>query len=496
MRTLVCVLGIALLGVIALVDWATWQEVQFRLLYVLPTVVLAWYVGKWAAIPSAIVGTAVWLGVELSYHRTYEHHQIPYINAAMLLAASLGFALVVATVASRKRLLAVEVVARMRAESQLLATNESLEARVLERTAAAEARTLALQCSEEALRRSSAILSAILDQMQEAVIVTDRAGCLHIANCAAASLFRLKAPQGLLILEPSEPAIRLEDLLRGYRGAAALLGQALAGKAVAHADLGPNSALGAAGPWLNFSSHSLQLGSAENDGVVFVFTDVSGAKEMDQTVANAIEEEQQRIGRDLHDGLGQHLVSTAMAVSLLRNRLAQDGRAGPEEVHGIATLVDGAITHVRDIARGLFPVSLEQQGLAATLKGLADQVSRSTGVRCEVEAPPKFAEPATQIAVHLYRIAQESVANAIRHNPPDRIILRLEEPDEGLRLSVVSVGRQLVQPSGGRSGLGLAIMHHRARLIQGDLQIYDEPQGDTVVECTLGIAASLPVNPT
>ncbi len=491
-RTLICVLGIALLGVIALMDWVTWQEVQFRTFYLIPAVLLAWYVGKWAAIPAAIAGAVIWLGIDLSYHSHYEYPQIPYINASTLLVASLSFAVIVAKVADRKRLLAVEVLARKRAESELLAINETLEVRVRERTAAAEARTLALQRSEEALTRSTAILSAILAHMREAVIVTDRDGRLRLVNPAAASLFRLKVPDGLLMLAPSEPAVRVEELVRGYRSAAVPLNLALAGRPVAHADLGRNSALGPTGPWLILSSHPLQLGPTENDGVVFVFTDVSADKEMDQAVANAIEEEQQRIGQDLHDGLGQHLVSTAMAVSLLRNRLAQDGQASPGDVHGIATLVDEAITHVRDIARGLFPASLEQQGLASTLKGLADQITRSTRVRCEIEAPPGFAEPVTQVAFHLYRIAQEGVANAIRHNPPDRIIIRLEEPEGALRLSVVSVGKQLVRPVTGRSGLGLAIMHHRARLIQGDLQIYDEPQGDTVVECTVGIATAFP----
>jgi signal transduction histidine kinase len=174
-----------------------------------------------------------------------------------------------------------------------------------------------------------------------------------------------------------------------------------------------------------------------------------------------------------------------MAVSVLKDRFNENPEARPDLLDGIATMVDEAITHVRDIARGLFPASLEHQGLAATLKALVDQVTRSTQIQCEIEAPAILVEPKISVSFHLYRIAQEAVANAIRHNAPTRIIVRLEEHGSLLRLSVISVGKPVETMPSRRSGLGLAIMQHRARLIQGDLQHYTEPQGDTVVECTV-----------
>jgi signal transduction histidine kinase len=321
--------------------------------------------------------------------------------------------------------------------------------------------------------------------MTEAVVVTDAKGILRLVNPAAVSLLGIsqKVEGGMLL--PADSSMSLIPLLAGYRNAAPTVEAALRGSEVVAAELGQRQSGGNTGPWLTLSAHRVPLGHTAEEGVAFVLTDVTASKETERLVSDAIEEEQQRIGQDLHDGLGQHLVCTAMAVSALRERLVRHDTLGPDSVREISTLVDESITHVRDIARGLFPASLEHQGLAATLRGLADQVTRSTRIRCEVEAAPVIIEPVTSVAFHLYRIAQEAVANAIRHNAPTQIIIRLEEPANQLRLSVISVGKPVIPATSGRTGLGMAIMQHRARLIQGDLQIYAEPQGDTVVECTI-----------
>ena len=487
-KTLLFLLGLGILAIVALVDWTTWTEIQLRLCYLIPTVFLAWYVGNWAALPVAVLGSGIWLLIELSYGKAYEHPVVPYLNATVLLGTSIVFTLLVSAEARRKRQLAGEIQARLRAEGELLAINETLERRVIERTAAAESRARELQRSEEALSRSTAILTAILGTMTEAVVVTSTDGTLKLVNPAAVALLGIQdATDGGMLL-PAGSTRSLFPLLAGYRNAAATIQSGLGGAEVLSVDLGRRSLPGHEGPWLTLSAHRVPLGSSAEEGVAFVLTDVSASKETERIVADAIEEEQQRIGQDLHDGLGQHLVCTAMAASTLRDQLDRGASVRPESVQEISTLVDEAITHVRDIARGLFPASLEQQGLAATLRALADQVTRSTRIRCEVEAAPILAEPTTSVAFHLYRIAQEAVANAIRHNAPSRIIVRLEEPTGQLRLSVISVGKPVVTAPTGRTGLGLAIMQHRARLIQGDLQIYAEPQGDTVVECTVGHA--------
>lgn len=486
--TLFFLLGIAILGVVAFIDWATWPEIQLRLCYLIPTLIVAWYVGAWAALPIAVIGSGVWLLIELQYNRPYEHPVIPYINSTVLLAASIVFTLLVSAEALRKRQLAAEVRARKRAEAELLSINETLENRVQERTAAAESRAQELQRSEEALSRSTAVLTAILATMSEGVVVTDRSGRLLLVNPAAVSLLEIELPADVQMLLPSGVDLRLFPLMDGYRGAGSVIKQALAGGAIQAVELGRKKQASDTGPWLMVSTHRVQLGSGTDDGIAFVFTDVSASKETERAVSEAIEEEQQRIGQDLHDGLGQHLVCTAMAVSVLKDRFTENPEARPDLLNGIATMLDEAITHVRDIARGLFPASLEHQGLAATLKALVDQVTRSTQIQCEIEAPAILVEPKINVSFHLYRIAQEAVANAIRHNTPTRIIVRLEEHGSQLRLSVISVGKPVeTVPSApsGRSGLGLAIMQHRARLIQGDLQHYTESQGDTVVECTV-----------
>ena len=490
-NTLLFLFGLGLLAIVAFIDWKTWTEIQLRLCYLIPTVFLAWYVGNRAALPVAVLGSSIWLLIEVSYGKAYEHPAVPYINATVLLTASLAFTVMVSAVARRKRQLASEVQARIRAEQQLMTINETLEQRVIERTTAAESRARELQRSEEALSRSTAILTAILGTMTEAVVVTDVNGVIKLVNPAAVALLGISQQVEGGMLLPANSSLALIPLLAGYRNAGATVQAALQGGEVVGAELGQRQSTDNPEPWLTLSAHRVPLGRSSEEGVAFVLTDVSASKETERMVSDAIEEEQQRIGQDLHDGLGQHLVCTAMAVSALRDRISRHDPLGPDSVQEIGTLVDESITHVRDIARGLFPASLEHQGLAATLRGLADQVSRSTRIRCDVEAAAIIVEPVTNVAFHLYRIAQEAVANAIRHNAASHIIIRLEEPTNLLRLSVISVGKPVAPAPSRRTGLGMAIMQHRARLIQGDLQIYAEPQGDTVVECTINHPQSM-----
>jgi two-component system, NarL family, sensor histidine kinase NreB len=206
---------------------------------------------------------------------------------------------------------------------------------------------------------------------------------------------------------------------------------------------------------------------------------------LERQLVEATEREQRRIGRDLHDGLGQHLTALEMMNHALLERLRGCAPELVEQAQDISAHIRQTITHTRQLSHGLSPVSLEDDGLMHALRELAS-VTQGTGhVACEFicENPVSFGDP--NVATQLYRIAQEAVNNAVRHSHANRISITLARAGARLRLCVQDNGRGLPQPTDARHGLGLGTMEFRARLIGANLEIASDPGNGVEVNCTL-----------
>jgi signal transduction histidine kinase len=196
------------------------------------------------------------------------------------------------------------------------------------------------------------------------------------------------------------------------------------------------------------------------------------------------EHEQQRIGHDLHDGLGQELTGISMLSVALADQLKAE--ISPATIHAdqLADLTQNALRHTRDLARGLCPVDLEDEGLATALQHLADRVSRLPGVVCKFHQHGTIALPASA-ATHLFRIAQEATSNALRHGQARNIGILLTLHGTALALEVTDDGAGF--SSDAPSGMGLRLMRHRAETIGAALQIVPSPAG-TRVRCELTLS--------
>jgi PAS domain S-box-containing protein len=201
--------------------------------------------------------------------------------------------------------------------------------------------------------------------------------------------------------------------------------------------------------------------------------------------------ERQRLGQDLHDGLGQHLTGIAFLAKSLERKLqglAMRGEAG-DIVH-IRELVNDAITKTRSLARGLSPASLETGGLAAALQDLAASAETLFNVSCTVHATDPALSCGTLADTHLYYIAQESITNAIKHGRARDIRIRLGTEAGRVVLRIEDDGSGY-DPASTASGMGLRIMRHRARMIGADCDIERRPDGGTVVCCLVPRGADL-----
>lgn len=177
------------------------------------------------------------------------------------------------------------------------------------------------------------------------------------------------------------------------------------------------------------------------------------------------EREQQRFGQALHDGLGQHLTATAIQAELLARDLeaagAHDAQASAERVEA---MLSSAVAQTRLLARGLYPVEMEEGGLMMALQQLAENTERQLRRACVLDCPRPVDAPDHIAAVHLYRIAQEAVNNAVKHAPGAAIGIALGQQAGALTLRVSNPLSATAGKAEGQ-GIGLRIMRHRAQLI-------------------------------
>ena len=208
-------------------------------------------------------------------------------------------------------------------------------------------------------------------------------------------------------------------------------------------------------------------------------------QKLEQELLSVSEREQHRIGNELHDSLCQHLTSTALAGQVLREKL--EARKSPETPDAIRVveLIEDGIGLARSLARGLFPVLLDKQGLLSALNELAATTREFSKLECVFESDELVSVDDAATATHLFRIAQEAVRNAVKHSGAGRIVIRCSEDEDGVRLEVRDDGGGISERSGGKApgmGLGLQVMRHRASMIGAAFDIRSDDRG-TVVSC-------------
>ncbi len=216
--------------------------------------------------------------------------------------------------------------------------------------------------------------------------------------------------------------------------------------------------------------------------------EIEKRQQLEKEILIISEREQQRIGRELHDTLCQHLTGTAIAGQVLGEKLEAESRSEVQDAHQIVELVEQGIEIARNLARGLFPVEIEAEGLISALRELAANFDGRSGVACRFETERPALVHDSFAAAHLYRIAQEAVRNASRHSGASNIIISFNEEDGVAKLAVRDDGKGIPNLHGERKGMGLHIMRHRAGMIGAAFGVASDARG-TTISCDLPAAA-------
>lgn len=318
----------------------------------------------------------------------------------------------------------------------------------------------------------------IIATIREGVMLLDRTGRVLLANPAMHSLFGYP-PESLVGREFRELAAR--------PGAAfdRLLGRVLQDLDAGEAPQAELEGRRANGDPLVTTCIFAAINIRGERRIVAVLSDITERKRLEREVLQVATREQQRIGSDLHDGLGQQLTGIALLLKGLVPRLA---RARPAELRGdveqIVSLVNDAIDSTRSLARGLSPVPAAHDGLPLALEALGTQIVERHGVNVVVDnALPEGQGFDDNTATHLYRIAQEALGNALRHGQPTCVTVQLRAEGGQIELAVTDDGSGFDRRAVQSMGLGLKIMRFRAQMIGGDLAVESTTGVGTTIRC-------------
>lgn len=206
-------------------------------------------------------------------------------------------------------------------------------------------------------------------------------------------------------------------------------------------------------------------------------------QQLERELLEISEREKRRIGEDLHDMVCQELTATALFLKSSAKKLGPKNLAA-QVLEESAETVNRNVVIARELAGGLQAIELTASGLKNALRDLAAQACQNSGTKCHFKAARGVRIPDDAGALHLYRIAQEAVNNAVKHSGAKNILISLDRDSKHICVSVQDDGKGFVLRKRGK-GLGLHMMRYRANALGGELKIARRKTGGMDITCVI-----------
>lgn len=325
-------------------------------------------------------------------------------------------------------------------------------------------------------------LVAIMNYMAEAIIVIDNDGVINECNPAAEKMFGYEASEmegkSIKMLMPPSYYGKYDRRIESNR------------KPIPSTVV--NERREFSGRRKDGSIFPMELTITQIDHLglfIGIYRDISKQRQLEKEIANISTREQESIGQELHDTLGQQLTGINMLAASLKQSLANRNEPDSKLLGEIIVQLKEAAESVRRISHGLAPISIPPDGLQDALEHLVATVSGNGHVLCHFDGDASIRIHDQDIANQLYRIAQESFNNALKHAHAKQITLTLRSLGDDIELSVSDDGQGPVPDEKLHdSGLGLRVMQYRAKMIGARLSIESTPGGGTTVRCRLPVS--------
>ncbi len=355
---------------------------------------------------------------------------------------------------------------------------------------------------ERALRESVERFRSVVAALQEGIVIVDAQGTIRFCNASGLRILGLREDEvvGRSVHEPAwqvlsedgsplplESRPTVSTLRTGRPCSDVVLGRPHDGKLT----------------WTATNSQPLFGADGKTQqGVVVSFTDITERKLAERTLRDLSarllrlqDEERRRLARELHDSTAQGLAAVAMNLASLERTASQLAPAGRSTLAESQSLLDQCLREIRTMSYLLHPPLLEEAGLTSALRWYAEGLTARSGLPIELELPPDLGRLSTELETTAFRIVQEALSNVHRHSGSPRASVRLLRSDGTLVLEVADEGRGIApgvlkqatgEPAG--TGVGLAGMRERARLVGGRLEVL-APGSGTLVRAVLPLGA-------
>lgn len=353
--------------------------------------------------------------------------------------------------------------------------------------------------AEEALDKVSQLNEAIIAKTDSGVLVFDDAGQCVVANAAAAKILGSSLEQLRRYNFKKDESWRAPILLEA--------GLKTIRTGVTQKFTSPLCTVLGKDVWCVGSVG--KINRTDGSYLLMMFADISAYKEAedakkqaDKLAAMALnragvaerkllsisEETQQRIGRELHDDLGQHMTGIAFMSEVLFQKLKAMGLEEMQDASKVTAMVNEAVSRTRQLAQGLYPAELKENGLRAMLEKFAGHIEAMYHINCDFICTCACQIDDPEVAINLFRITQEAVNNAVRHGHATHIAIKVSNSSSSWGVEILDDGCGIGDMSSSKEGgLGMRTMRYRADLIGASLEVHSMPAGGTRV------AISLPV---
>lgn len=335
------------------------------------------------------------------------------------------------------------------------------------------------ECVQErtnALNEREARLASIMQFASEAIVVMDDHGSITDFNQAAETMFGYKFVEiSGVNIDKLVPLVQLErrkennGIDRGIKNRIiALTPQELHAKRK------------------DGSEFPIKLTTTliANDKIcIGIIADLSEVMILKKAIVDVSTIEQEKIGREVHDNLGQRLTGINLLVSdLLRYAPSHDIQC-VKKIHHIMDQISLAIGETRNISHGLSPILFPPQKLQEALVDLMAMADKAN-IQNKCEFSTVLNIPDNTVAIQIYRIAQEAMNNAIKYSKATHITLQLTTYSDKMMLVIQDDGDGIeLKENKENWGMGLNIMQYRASSINANLVIESSPNNGTTVRC-------------
>ncbi len=223
-------------------------------------------------------------------------------------------------------------------------------------------------------------------------------------------------------------------------------------------------------------------GVLKKDMIDIMAVDLTKEKKLEKEVVLTSTKEQQKIGRDIHDGILQELTGISYLTHSILLKKQKNISYNTNEINTIIDMLNDLRNKTRIISKGLSPFTIGKLGFHSALQELSSSVQKMYSIACKYYPDYDLHVGDEEAELHLYQIAHEAAMNAAKHSHAKSIQIHLWQDENDIVLTVKDNGTGISNHEE-HDGLGIHIMKLRASIILAEFNLHSSDGGGTVVEC-------------